>query len=66
MLSLVFGALVPQYISEVASLRKKLSSSCPLCQGFILKRACFPNPPVHGVKAVVGVGHVGGKEPQVP
>lgn len=58
MLSLVFDALVSHSISEVASLRKKLSSSCLLCQCFILRRVCFANPPAHGVKAVVGVGCV--------
>lgn len=47
MLSLVFDALVPQYISQVASLRKKLSPSHLLCQCFILKIFCFVNPPVH-------------------
>lgn len=54
MLSLVFDALVLQSISEVPSLRKQLSSTCLLCQHFILKRLFFPNPLVHGVKAVAG------------
>lgn len=39
-------SLLPQFISEVPSLRQNLSSNSLLCQCFILKRVCFPKAPV--------------------